>query len=101
MVLFYTGPKVVTHCFAQLGVVSSTCYYFTVLYSSRYPRHTHADSIPYSTVGNLCHEATELTWHHNITLYVVYVCSNVVMSLRYGTQHIVLLYIQVVGHTIT
>jgi len=35
MVLFYTGPKVVTHCFAQLGVVSSTCYYFTVLYSSR------------------------------------------------------------------
>ncbi len=59
--------------------------------SSKYPRHTHADSIPYSTVGNLCHEVTELTWHHNITLYVVYVCSNVVMSLRYGTQHMQLL----------
>jgi hypothetical protein len=40
--------------------------------SSKYPRLTHADSIPYSTVGNLCHEVTELTWHHNITLYVVY-----------------------------
>jgi len=34
MVLFYTGPTVVMHCFAQLGVVSSTCYYFTVLYST-------------------------------------------------------------------
>ena len=36
---------------------------------TRYPRHTHADSIPYSTVGNLCCEVTELTWHHNITLW--------------------------------
>ena len=52
---------------------------------SRYRRHTHADSIPYSTVGNLCREVTELTWHHNIT-YVARLMSKPAL-LNFTLQH--------------
>jgi len=44
---------------------------------TRYPRHTHADSIPRSRT-NLCRKVTALTRHYNITLWFTSVLPKII-----------------------